>query len=211
MTIFFVNFLKLTNPDWKRNKTLNEINCMKFVREILKINVVPKVYCFESEESKSEIGQEFILLEYFGNATQLNQIWGQWKTQQKKSLLQSLRNYVDRWRSLEFQQYGNFSNAKLFTCDLSSEMHQELLGTPTKFVSFEKRPHNLDVGPFELDQYNQFVLSNWKVHSQMLKERADKNYVVLENSLNLFEQKFLKNKERGIKQLGFFERGFFTL
>jgi aminoglycoside phosphotransferase (APT) family kinase protein len=96
--------LRLTNPIWRRRKTLNEVTVMNFLRKKTKIPI-PKIYDYDFD--KKRIGFEYILMEKV-EGRPLDELWWKYNDRQKKKLVHQIAGIFIQLKKFKFSKIGSF-------------------------------------------------------------------------------------------------------
>lgn len=100
--------IKISNPIWKSDKTLNEVTALKF----LKANTglpVPAVLTYECNREKSPIGCEFIIMPRLPGKPLNNEIDRIYKNRETyHHILDQLAAHIAELKKIHFSHLGNF-------------------------------------------------------------------------------------------------------
>lgn len=164
--------LKVENPTWKNEKTLNEVQALKFLGQFTTIPV-PKVVAYESAIDDSLIGYEYILMTHM-QGTPLNFAFEEIYSDSclYHSLLEQLADIL-----AEIGQYSNLSIGSL------DSTHPSLLKCPMDFANL-----GYDTPCIDFAEYAHRWLSYYLEEMKILLLAGHQNAKYFEKYIPLIEE-----------------------
>jgi len=109
--------LKLENPTWKDDKTLNEVVSIRYLDKHTSIPV-PHIILFESDIESSPFATEYILMNRLKGNPLNHEIENLYQDKERyMELLSNLADVLAELKTIQFQEIGNFKDLGEFTVE----------------------------------------------------------------------------------------------